>query len=95
MFLSRLAMRFYNLTTSALYSNYYKTDPTFFGVSGVENHSTRLRALTHRLNSDFSSYISDNGEKRNIASGELDKDSKSMEPDEGSQLLVIEREIRE
>lgn len=94
MFLSRLAMQFHNLTTSALHGNYHETDPTFFGASGVENHSTRLRALTHRLNSDFSSYMRDNGQKRKVVSGELDEDSESMEPEEG-QLLVTEREIRE
>ena len=94
MFLSRLAMRFHNLTTSALHGNYHETDPTFFGASGVENHSTRLRALTHRLNSNFSSCMRDNGQKRKVVSGELDEDSESMEPEEG-QLLVTEYEMRE
>ena len=94
MFLSRLAMRFHNLTTSALHGNYYKTNPTFFGASRIENYSTRLRALTHRLNSDFSSYIGDNGQKRKVVSGEFDKDSESIEPEE-VQLLVTECKIRE
>ena len=94
MFLSRLAMQFHNLTTSALHGNYHETDPTFFGASGVETHSTRLRALTHRLNSDFSSYMRDNGQKRKVVSDALDEDSESMEPEEG-QLLVTEREMRE
>ncbi|CAD6592824.1 MAG: hypothetical protein ASARMPREDX12_006514 [Alectoria sarmentosa] len=87
-------MQFHNLTTSALHGNYHETDPTFFGASGVENHSTRLRALTHHLNSDFSSYVRDNGQKRKVVSGELDEDSVSMEPEE-VQLLVTEREMRE
>ena len=94
MCLSRLAMQFHNLTTSALHGNYHETDPTFFDASGVENHSTRLRALTHRLNSDFSSYMKDNGQKRKVVSDELDEDSEPMEPEEG-QLLVTEREMRE
>ena len=94
MFLSRLAMQFHNLTTSALHGNYHETDPTFFGVSGIENHSTRLRALTHRLNSEFSSYMRDNGQKRKVLSGELDEGSESMEPEDG-QLLVTELEMRE
>ena len=59
-FLSRLVIQFYNLITSALHDNYYKTDPTFFYISRVDNYSIRLRALTYRLNSDFSSYIRDN-----------------------------------
>ena len=94
MFLSRLAMRFHNLTTSALYGNYHETNPTFFGVSGVETYSIRLRALTHRLNSNFSSCMRDNGQKRKVISGELDKDSESIELEEG-QLLVIEYKMRE
>ena len=94
MYFSRLAMQFYNLTTSALHGNYHATDPTFFGASGVENYSTRLRALTHRLNSDFSSYMRDNGQKRKVVSDELDEDSEPIEPEEG-QLLVTEHEMRE
>ena len=94
MFLSRLAMQFHNLTTSALHGNYHETDSTFFHTSGVDNHSTRLRALTHRLNSDFSSYMRDNGQKRKVVSDELDEDSEPIEPEEG-QLLVTESEMRE
>ena len=95
MFLSRLAMQFHNLTTSALHGNYHETDPTFFGESGVENHSTRLRALTHRLNSEFSSYMRDNGQKRKVVSGRFDEGSESMESEEEGQLLVTEREMRD
>ena len=94
MFLSRLAMRFHNLATSALHGTYHETNPTFFGTSGVETHFIRLRALTHRLNSDFSSYIGDNGQKRKVIRGKIDKDSESIEPEE-VQLLVIEYKIRE
>ncbi len=95
MFLSRLAMQFYNLTTSALHGNYHETDPTFFDKNGVEIHSTRLRALTHRLNSEYSNYMRENGQKRKVVSGELDEGSESMEPEEEGQLLVTEREMRE
>ena len=77
-----------------LHGNYHETDPTFFHTSGVDNHSTRLRALTHRLNSDFSSYMRDNGQKRKIVSDELDEDSEPIEQEEG-QLLVTESEMRE
>ena len=66
----------------------------YFHTSGVDNHFTRLRALTHRLNSDFSSYMRDNGQKRKIISDELDEDSEPIEPKEG-QLLVTESEMRE
>ena len=87
-------MQFHNLTTSALHGNYHETDPTLFGATGVENHSTRLRALTHRLKSDYTSYIRDNRQKREVVSDELGEDSEPIEPEEG-QLLVTEREIRE
>ena len=63
-------------------------------ATGVETHFTRLRALTHRLNSDFSSYIRNNGQKRKVVSDELGEDSEPMEPEEG-QLPVTERELRE
>ena len=94
-FLSRLAMQFHNLTTSALNGNYHETDPTFFRESGIENHSTRLRALTHRLNSEFSSYMRENGQKRKVINRGSDEDSEPVDSEEEGQLLVTEREMRE
>ena len=48
---------------------------------GVDNHSTRLRALTHRLNSDFSSYIKNNRQKKKVISDKFDKDLEPIEPE--------------
>jgi len=64
MFLSVLAMQFHTLAVSALNGTYYETDSAFFGQSGDNTPSTRLRALVHRLNTSFAKCMLESGQKR-------------------------------
>lgn len=65
LFLSRLAMRFHNLVTSALNGTYHESESTYFTSNEDENQcSRRLRARIHQLNASFSDYMRENGEKR-------------------------------
>ncbi|KAK4998245.1 hypothetical protein LTR66_002487 [Elasticomyces elasticus] len=68
LFLSQLAVRFHSLTTSALDGTYHEADPVFFDESDVDNHPARLPAHLHRLNTAFSVYMRESGEKRKIVS---------------------------
>jgi hypothetical protein len=52
MFLSRLAMRYHNLTNAALIGDYDSSEFKFFNVSSSE--SRRLRAFVHSVNTNFS-----------------------------------------
>jgi hypothetical protein len=52
MFLSRLAMRYHNLTNAALIGDYNSSESEFFNVSSSE--SRRLRAFVHSVNTEFS-----------------------------------------
>ena len=54
MFLSRLAMRFHGLIAFALNGTYHEMDSVFFSDHDNDKHSTRLRAVVHLLNTDFS-----------------------------------------
>lgn len=51
MFLSRLAMRYHNLTNAALIGDYDTSELEFFNVS---SESRRLRAFVHSANTEFS-----------------------------------------
>ena len=96
MYLSRLAMQFHNLTTSALNGTYHETDAMFFGVSDEECSSRRLRALVHQLNNAFAEHMRQNGQKRKTRSYSAPIESSDAEeetPEEG-QLLVTESEMR-
>lgn len=95
MFLSRLTMQFHNLTTSALHGYYHETDAVFFffGKNEGELCSTRLRALAHRLNSNFSTYMRDDGQKRKVVDRGVDGDVESEEWSEEGQILVTEQEM--
>lgn len=52
MFLSRLAMRYHNLTNAALIGDYDSLEFDFFNTSSLE--SQRLRAFVHSVNTRFS-----------------------------------------
>lgn len=52
MFLSRLAMRYHNLTNAALIGDYDSSEFEFFNTSSLE--SRRLRAFVHSVNTKFS-----------------------------------------
>ena len=92
MFLSRLAMRFYGLTTSALNGTYHEMDSIFF--SDQNKYSTRLRALVHVLNTEFSDNMSQNGQKRKVIKRELNAECAVEDVPEDGQLLVTEPEMK-
>jgi hypothetical protein len=52
MYLSRVAMRYHNLTSAALIGSYDSSEFDFFNVSSLK--SRRLRAFVHSVNMDFS-----------------------------------------
>ena len=94
-FVSRLAMRFHNLTLSALDGNYFDSETAFFDESGMEYQSRRIRALAHRLNTEFSNHMRDNGQKRKvIASRSGSEDNVGKVAQEG-QILVTEQEMKD
>lgn len=96
MFLSRLAMQFHNLTSSALNGTYHEADPVFFVEDDESSCSRRLRARVHYLNGKFSDYMRQNGQKRKIRPRQVSEDSSDAEdePDEG-QLLLTESEMKQ
>ena len=94
-YLSRLAMRFHNLISSALDSNYFDSDTTFFGDTNVEHYSRRIRALTHRLNTEFSGHRRENGQKRKVITSRSGHKDESESPAEEDQILVTEQEMKD
>lgn len=71
---------------------------TFFDTTNVEHRSTRLRALIHRLNTEFSTYMRDNGQKRKVIESRSEAGEESDESDESAmedQILVTEREMKD
>ena len=94
-FLSRLAMRFHNLTFSALDGNYFDSDTTFFDDTNVEYQSRRIRALTHRLNTEFSNRMRENGQKRKVITSRSDHRDEPEGPAEEDQILVTEQEMKD
>ena len=97
-FLTRLAMSFHKLTLSALDGHYFDDDMTFFDTTNVDHRSNRLRALTHRLNTEFSTYMRDNGGKRKVIESRSEAGDESDESDdcaEEDQILVTEREMKD
>ena len=94
MFLSRLAMEFYGVATSALDGTYHETDSLFFGGYETSSGSTWLRALVHRLNTSFSDNMRDNGQKRKIVNHTSVDSSESEKSSEDGQMLVTESEMK-
>lgn len=93
MFLSRLAMQFHNLVTSALNGTYHEADSIFFGGQGADN-SNRLRARVHQLNQGFSDYMRESGQRRRVVEQRSSDDLSPEEPNDG-QILVTESEMKE
>lgn len=95
MYLSRLAMRFHQLTLSALNGTYHETDAAFFMQGDISDYSRRLRARVHYLNSNFAEYMRQNGQKRKIQSPSAsDASSDGEEEPEEGQLLVTESQMK-
>jgi hypothetical protein len=78
MFLSRLAMRYHNLTNAALIGDYDSSECEFFNVSSTE--SRRLRAFVHSVNTDFSNRMRVQGSTVKIVPG-LATDATDLEVD--------------
>ncbi|KAL8783924.1 MAG: hypothetical protein Q9195_009234 [Heterodermia aff. obscurata] len=94
-FLSHLAMRFHNLTLSALDGNYFDNDTAFFDESGMKHQSRRIRALTHRLNTVFSNHMRDNGQKRKVITSLSDSEDNAEESAEEDQILVTKQKMKD
>jgi GTPase SAR1 family protein len=76
-FLSRLAMRYHNLTNAALIGDYDSSELDFFNTSALE--SRRLRAFIHSVNTKYSDRMRLEGETVRIVS----------EPEESDEDLQI------
>lgn len=68
LFLSRLAMKFYNITTAALSADYHDTIPRFFSHCALlsDKEVDWLKAKIHRLNMEFVRTMRDDGQNRKI-----------------------------
>ena len=94
-FLFRLAMRFHNLIFSALDGNYFDSDTTFFDDSHIEHHSRRIRALTHRLNTEFSNHMRENDQKRKVITSRSDQGVEPKNSAEENQILVTKQKMND
>ncbi|KAL7922195.1 P-loop containing nucleoside triphosphate hydrolase protein [Trichoderma austrokoningii] len=93
-FLTSLSMRFYELLQAALEGHYHSIDAEFFS----KTEDSRLRANVQKLNTSFSNYMRDFGQKRKIkADTELDEESDDTEDQESvseeGQVLVTKAEM--
>lgn len=68
MFLSALSMKFYAVVSAALNGNYHGADPQIFVEDTAESSAMRLRALVHRLNTEYSNLMREYGQKRKVVS---------------------------
>ena len=93
-FLSHLAMRFHNLTLSALDGNYFDSNTTFFDKSDIKHQSRRIRALTHRLNTVFFNYMRDNGQKKKVITFLFGSGDNAEESAEEDQILVTKQKMK-
>ncbi|KAF0326350.1 dynamin [Colletotrichum asianum] len=87
-FMTNLSMRYYQLAEAALAGNYHSTDQQFFS----KDSGTRLRAIVHQENGNFSAEIRDHGHKRQIADEARPKRSGTSTPD-GLQILVTKEDM--
>ena len=97
MFVSRLAMRFYNLTTAGLNGDYLGGDTQFFDVdSEGSRRFIRLRAFVHRTNTIFSDELRDAGKKINTEDPRRGDDSDdSYDDDAPDQIRMTQGEMRD
>ncbi|KIW22041.1 uncharacterized protein PV07_12559 [Cladophialophora immunda] len=94
MFLTRLAMSFDQLVTSALNGTYDDVDMTFFNLE-EKHRSHRLRATVQDLNTKYADTMRDRGAKRRVVAASEDdcSDTESTEDDDG-QILVSEKGMK-
>ena len=62
MFLADLAMQYHTLAAAALSGDYQTANAPFFAFHGNEAGTTRLRALIHSMNTEFSERMRRNGQ---------------------------------
>lgn len=86
-FLTNLSMQFRGLVTTALNGPYDEMDSDFF----LNSDSARLRAKVHRLNTDFSAFMRDDGAMRKI----VDNADAGSKVEKTGQILVTEEEMKE
>ncbi|EQB51852.1 hypothetical protein CGLO_08572 [Colletotrichum gloeosporioides Cg-14] len=87
-FMTNLSMRYYQLAEAALAGNYHSTDQQFFS----KDSGTRLRAIVHQENGNFSAEIRDHGHKRQMADEARPKKSGTSTPD-GLQIFVTKEDM--
>ena len=107
LFLSRIAIRFHSIITSALNGTYHEMDSIFFSDQNPRESSARLRASVHLLNTGFSHEMRHNGQKRKVVvhreefnsdheviESEVDASPSNEESFNKAQLLVTESEMK-
>ncbi|KAK6444689.1 hypothetical protein FP744_10000937 [Trichoderma asperellum] len=70
-FITSLSMRFYELLQAALDGHYHSVDNEFF----AGNENSRLRASVQKMNTSFSNYMRNSGEKRKVKADTKSNDS--------------------
>lgn len=100
MFLSRIAMRFHNVTNAALIGDYDSSEQDFFRLTLSQQR--RLRASVHSINTDFSNDMRTHGATVRIVSETDDEDSDrvdletvALDQDSTSQVSVTEAKFKE
>jgi hypothetical protein len=92
MFLSRLAMRYHNLTNAALIGDYDASELEFFNTSSSE--SRRLRAFVHPVNTKFSDRMRLEGTPVKVVS-ELDVGDEDLEIGDLQELAICQDHIHQ
>jgi hypothetical protein len=92
MFLSRLAMRYHNLTNAALIGDYDASELEFFNTSSSE--SRRLRAFVHSVNTKFSDRMRLEGTPVKVVS-ELDVGDEDLEIGDLQELAICQDHIHQ
>ncbi|KAK8140682.1 hypothetical protein G3M48_002741, partial [Beauveria asiatica] len=82
-------MRLYELIQAALEGSYHTVDAEFFADDGV----SRLRARVQEVNTDFSDYVRDHGQRRKVGSHARSSKSNHGSIDETAELIVSKAEM--
>ena len=103
MYITDVAMRFYNIATAGLSGDYHTAFADFFMDNCEDISRTRLRALIHNFNSSFAGHMRRKGRKMQLDSnqittnslGQLNEEEESMESLEVAQQHVTKAEMKE
>lgn len=88
-FMTSLSMRLYELIQAALEGSYHTVDAEFFADDGV----SRLRARVQEMNTNFSDYMRDHGQRRKVGSHARSSKSDHGLIDETAELIVSKAEM--